>query len=59
MLIPGACFLALWPGIALLIFSILYRSRMHKLEYFAFSLIAISALLMLPCMFGSTLVFDW
>ena len=59
MLIPGMGFLAIIPGVVLLAFLIAYRQRMLRFEFYVLTTIAVLGVLLLPCIFLSSLLFDW
>jgi len=59
MLIPGMGFLVIIPGVVLLIFSIAYRCRMLKIEFYALTTVAVLGVLLLPGILGASLLFDW
>ena len=59
MLIPGMGFIAIWPGAALLAFSLAYRRRMMRYEFYTLATIASLGVLLLPAIFASALFLDW
>jgi len=59
MLIPGMGIFSIFPGVALLAFSIAYRQRMLIVEFYALITIAVLGVLLLPGAFASSLLFAW
>jgi hypothetical protein len=59
MAIPAIGFIAVWPGAALLIFSLVYHRRLIKYEFYAMAIIGALGVLLLPGIFASALIVDW